>query len=291
MDILDNYIELMGDPEFALYVAGFVFGLIFFIGLIGKLTERKSGIAKTVEPKTDPKKVEKPKEEGKPIIPPPSPLASLEGVMMWEGDSGKKKKNGTSPAPPLRPVMAAFPPAPKKVEKIEDGPVGTAEAPIPAVVAPATLSAGTPSSPVFPPEEKTVIWPPRAEPEPVSTPVPVAGETPSSPLLDGSRKTESEPPSGEKIWVDLAMYELLVRRIAALEADLKREPLYLDPLMKRLSNAEKRLESASLPGASAPAAGGTDGEVKDLREKVMKLQTLLENMSEGLSPDVPSPHP
>ncbi len=65
--------------------------------------------------------------------------------------------------------------------------------------------------------------------------------------------------------VDLGMYEALVRRIANAEGEIKKDPLYLDPLMKRVGGLEKKIEElqpllakiAALEkkAAEAPAAG------------------------------------
>lgn len=283
MDILNNYIELMGDTEFAVYVASFVFGLILFVGLIGKLAEGKAKIPKPIEPKAEPKKVEKPKEKEKSAVPPPAEPTAFDGVMMWEGDSGKTKKNTMPPSPPVKPVVVLPPLAPKIAEKIEkDATVKADVSPVSAAEAPAPpLSSVPPSSPATRPEEKTVIIPPKAGPSPI------AAETLSSPSEVPS-VTSVDAPEGEKLLVDFSMYEMLVRRIAGLEADVKREPLYLDPLMKRLANAEKRLESVSSSGTSGAGGAGSDGEVKELKDKVLKIQKFLEQLSEGPSPDASS---
>ena len=108
---------------------------------------------------------------------------------------------------------------------------------------------------------------------------------------------------------DVAMYELLVRRVASLEGEVKKDPLFLDPLLKRLSQMEKRLEEigelskkiddlaktvaqapAPVPGASepgaAPAGGGIDpAEFHAFKEKVYGLQKILEHLAE--SPGTP----
>jgi len=114
------------------------------------------------------------------------------------------------------------------------------------------------------------------------------------------------PPPGS---VDVAMYELLVRRVASLEGEVKKDPLFLDPLLKRLSLMEKRLEEigelskkidelaktvAQAPAPAAPAtgesgpasAGGIDpAEFHAFKEKVYGLQKILEHLAE--SPGTP----
>lgn len=308
MDFLNNYIEMMGDPEFAIYVASFVFGLIFLIGLIAKFAQGEAGAVKTVEPKKDPKAQEKSPMEVKskingtesvfaPAVPPvsaPAPaIASapaaaappvLEGVMTWEFDDGKKKKNKAPPSPPPKPAVAVPPPAPVAA--------ATVSVP-PAEIKVSDKKTDLPAAPPIsetPPEDKTVILPPK---EPKGT-APVAPATPPPAVAPAKAEELSGP---EKSFVDFQMYETLVRRIAGVEADLKRDPLYLDPLMKRMGNTEKRLEEIAAKGpAVSPAQTGTNAsvggavsdEVKELKEKVLKLEKLLEQLSEGPSSEAPA---
>lgn len=300
MDLLNNYIEMMGDPEFAIYVASFVFGLIFLIGLIGKLAERKAAPALTAVPKGEPKrKEETPKEKERvavsapaPVLastpasaPAPAPVSAappvLEGVMTWEFDDGKKKKNKAPPPPPPKPAVAVPPPAPV---------AAAAPSAPPAEIKVSDKKTDLPAAPSIsetPPEDKTVILPPK---ESKGT-APVAPATPSPAVAPAKAEDLSGP---EKSFVDFQMYETLVRRIAGLEADLKRDPLYLDPLMKRMGNTEKRLEEIATKGPAVPPAqtgtnvpvgGPVSDEVKELKEKVMKLQKVLEQLSEGPSPE------
>lgn len=302
MDLLNNYIEMMGDMEFALYVASFVFGLIFLIGLIGKLAERKVTPGPIAEPKVEPKpKEEKQKEEKTkvkatesgpvsapaPVLARPSPAVApvpssatpplLEGVMTWEFDDGKKKKKKMPPPTPLKSAGTVPPPAP----------VATAAVPAPPVEIKETDK--TSVSPAVPPvqdtrlEDKTMILPPKEAKGTVPTP----SGTPSPAV---SPAKPEDVPALEKSFVDFQMYETLIRRIAGLEADLKRDPLYLDPLMKRMGNTEKRLDELATKGptvspAQAVPSDSAGGEVKELKEKVEKLQKLLEQLSEGPSAD------
>lgn len=307
MDFLNNYIEMMGDPEFAIYVASFVFGLIFLIGLIAKFVQGEAGAVKTVDPKKDPKAREKSPMEVKsktnetesvsaPASPPvsaPAPaIASapaaaatpvLEGVMTWEFDDGKKKKN-KAPSPPAKPAVAVPPPAPV---------AAAAPSAPPAEIKVSDKKTDLPAAPPIsetPPEDKTVILPPK---ESKGT-APVAPATPSPAVAPAKAEDLSGP---EKSFVDFQMYETLVRRIAGLEADLKRDPLYLDPLMKRMGNTEKRLEEIATKGPAVPPAqtgtnvsvgGAVSDEVKELKEKVLKLEKLLEQLSEGPSSESPA---
>lgn len=298
MDLLNNYIEMMGDTEFAICVAAFVFGLILLIGLVAKLFEGRPGPVPAAVRPAEPtpmglkpigeKVPEKAKEKiSGPALPsvPASPPA-LEGVMMWEFDDGKKKKNKS--LPPVKPAAAVPPPPP---------PVGApspASAPSAEIKGPSPVPLGASSAAPTRPEDKTVILPPQATkppaPAPLAAPtISVAAAPPAPPKAEGVPEPESS-------FVDFQMYETLVRRIAGLEADLKRDPLYLDPLMKRMGNTEKRLEELVSKGfavAGAPAVpNGSPGaasetEVKELKEKVEKLQKLLERLSEGPPADSP----
>lgn len=275
MDLINNYIEMMGDMEFAIYAATFVFCLIFLIGLVAKLFERTpASVPPVVAKKPDSKAVEV-KQETKPEIPvkvdkaptpapapatvaavPPAASPPTEGVMMWEFDDGKKKKSKKEPpstkttaAPPSPPAPVVAPPAPTVKEK-----------------------EGAPGDQTRP-EDKTVILPPKESKGTSPAPPP-----PSAPPVAAAPTAPTDNTSAEKSFVDFQMYETLVRRISGLEADLKRDPLYLDPLMKRIGNYEKRLEELVSKGAD-----GMDSELKDLKEKVTKLQKLLEQLSEGPS--------
>ncbi|MBK8576078.1 MAG: hypothetical protein IPN90_10555 [Elusimicrobia bacterium] len=275
MEYLSNYIEMMGDTEFAIYMASFVFGLIVLIGLIAKMFEGKVSSAKVPLPPTEPKKKEKPKEKETPPVSPSAP-AVPEGMMMWEGDTGKKKK----------PVPTAPPPPPPKKEEKKEKPASL-KAPVPPPSGPvAALLALSPAplpSDQTRPEDKTVVLPPKsAGPVPKVEPVVLP---PAAPTPTGSNGAGNAAPSEEKMAVDLSMYEMLVRRISGVEADVKREPLFLDPLMKRMGNIEKRLEGVSPVGASGTGGGGHEAEVKELKEKILKMQKYLELLSEGPSPD------
>ncbi|MBL8023250.1 MAG: hypothetical protein JNK54_03060 [Elusimicrobia bacterium] len=278
-DFFRTYIE-MQDMEFTVYVAAFMFGFILLIGLVGKLIKTKPDSVSTA------KKAEK----KDPIVPSVSivepsvqgpidvSVPEVDGMMMWEGDDGKKKKK-----PKRIPVVQASPSSEKVMKK-----------PVPVL----------PQEPItpIPPEEKTVVIPPQEGkgPDPVVLPVsavpspgPNSEEVSPLPPPPGPVPVASPPPVEEKSVVDFHMYETLVRRIAGLEAEVKREPLYLDPLLKRVGNSEKRLDelvTGGAPGAKAGPAvpaiedekGNTlETEVKELREKVGKLQKLLETLSEG----------
>lgn len=260
MDFINNYIEMMGDTEFAIYVAAFVFGLILLIGLIAKLNQAKASVPSLAPPKAEePKKkaVEPaPKKVEAPAAVVPAPVPSLEGAMMWEGDDGKKKKSKATP-PPL-PAKAVPQISPLPVAKKAESPA------------------------VTPPEEKTVILPPKAVEIPVKPAAVEAAVTPAK-AVSPAPPVEAPAPSPEKSFIDLQMYEVLVRRISGIEADMKREPLFLDPLMKRMGQTEKRVEElASKPGGDGVAKRPSDdGELNELKEKVARLQKLLEQLSEG----------
>lgn len=92
--------------------------------------------------------------------------------------------------------------------------------------------------------------------------------------------------------VDVHLHEALVRRIASLEADVKREPLYLDPIIKRITALEKKADEliqksgeAGKTGAALPE--GFPQEYQALKTKVVELQRLLEHLSEGPTPPAP----
>lgn len=286
MDLINTYIEMMGDLQFALYVAGFVFGFVLLIGLIAKWLQGNTLVVHKTEDRREPnanKKEshqkenhaeEKNSQEKKlETLEPPAPPAPLEGVMMWEFDDGKKKK-GKKPSLPILKAGAGAPPpaseAPTSAEK--------------AIVLPPP-----PLVPASSPEDKTVILPLKEvagvqSALPAYPPPPPVASPPPPPAIS-PKQTENGEVS-EKTYVDFQMYETLLRRIAGLEADLKREPLYLDPLMKRIGTAEKRLEELnSIPGKAGGASAPAD--IKDLTEKVLKLQKVLEQLSEGPSSDVP----
>jgi hypothetical protein len=104
--------------------------------------------------------------------------------------------------------------------------------------------------------------------------------------------TSAPPPAHLAPAVDVHLHEALVRRIASLEADVKREPLYLDPIIKRLTALEKKAEEMLQKSADAGKAGGTlpDGfsqEYQALKGKVVELQRMLEHLSEGPTPPAP----
>lgn len=102
--------------------------------------------------------------------------------------------------------------------------------------------------------------------------------------------------------VDLPMYEALVNRIAVVEADQRKEPIFLDPLIKRLSTVEKKIEelihkvnqpppappppTVSVEGGVALPEGFND-EFLALKEKVYGLQKILEHLAEGPVPPAP----
>ncbi len=186
---------------------------------------------------------------------------------MWEGDDGKKKKSKSPPPPPPKSVAVPAPPA--VVKKTEP-------------VAPAPLSAATPA------EDKTVILPPKpaeslvkpAVIEPAALPPKAVSPAPAA----------EAAPSAEKSFIDLQMYELLVRRISGIESDVKREPLFLDPLMKRIGQMEKRVEEALArpAGDGAGKSAAPDGDLGDLKAKVDRLQKMIEHLSEGLEGPKPS---
>lgn len=104
----------------------------------------------------------------------------------------------------------------------------------------------------------------------------------------------SEPPPAAHSApaVDVHLHEALVRRIASLEADVKREPLYLDPIIKRLTALEKKAEELVQKAGEAGKVGGAlpDGfpqEYQALKSKVVELQRMLEHLSEGPTPPAP----
>ncbi|MBL0058062.1 MAG: hypothetical protein IPP35_02870 [Elusimicrobia bacterium] len=119
-----------------------------------------------------------------------------------------------------------------------------------------------------------------------------------------------QPESGEKPPVDPAMQEALIRRIAGVEEAVQKEPLFLDPMIKRLSQIEKRIEEMTekmnavpppppppspAPSVEAPPpaqgfampdpeAGAFKEEFVALKEKVYGLQKILEHLAEGPTP-------
>lgn len=283
--------------EFSVYVAAFMFGAILLLGLVGKFIKAKPDPKPVVGPAPVEPLQKELSDSAAPVGTPPE----VDGVMMWEGDDGKKKKS--KPAPVAKPS--------KSQEKVLEKPASlplSEPAPVPVedktvVLPPKEIKEPEGASPPSPPDSVPVSPAAEASPvpvDPLSTKVPV-------PATAGTFSVAEPPPpktvasvvspaSEDKPVVDFQMYETLVRRIAGLEADLKREPLFLDPLMKRVGNSEKKLDELEkgTPGASKPIAGsdenGAEGsalavEVKELREKVGKLQKILETLSEG--PTVP----
>ncbi|MBK8870422.1 MAG: hypothetical protein IPN19_05120 [Elusimicrobia bacterium] len=366
MEFLSQYVELMGDLEFALYTGIFVFSVILLFGLIGKLLGMKGEAVpavreKNLNPATAPGKsidvkgpsvaetflatAEKknapvPVAEVKPAdadgkkeggsIPEKaaasgtkdigvSPIAGtaaadrLEGAMMWDGDSGKKKKGKNPPPPPAAPVRV-LPPGyvdPKtsvaKEKESEKTVVlvpgstdsvavkGQAEKSPPAAdSALSTAAAVPPSTGAGPASAGTVSASAQPEKPPAATNLKTESTTVSkTPVAEGSGDGVDAKPG-----VDFHMYETLVRRIAGLESELKKDPLYLDPLMRRVSVSERKLEelneklkapaikNVTVEAAAVPA--GVESEVKVLREKVDRLQKLLEQLAEGPADGVAS---
>jgi hypothetical protein len=312
-DFLKIYVE-MQDMEFSVYLAAFMFGAIVLLGLVGKFIKAKPD----PKPVVGPAPVESLNESSAPVA---SVGASpeVDGMMMWEGDDGKKKKSKPTPVakPPKKVVEkpAPLPPAepvppvpaedktvvlpPKEIKEGEGASPPSPSDPVP--VSPSAETATVPAS--LPPSAVTDSPVPETPPVPVA---PLSTDSPVPPAAETFTGAEPRPPqrvpsvgspvTEDKSVVDFQMYETLLRRIAGLEADLKREPLFLDPLMKRVGNSEKKLDELAkgTAGASKPIAGAVENgargsaleaEVKELREKVGKLQKILETLSEG--PTVP----
>jgi hypothetical protein len=305
MDFLKIYIE-MQDMEFSVYVAAFMFGAIVLLGLVGKFIKAKPD----PKPVVGPAPVEPLKESSVPVSSVAAPPA-VDGVMMWEGDDGKKKKSKPAPVakPPKTPEKVLEKPAP--LPPVEpDPPVPVEDKTV--VLPPKEIKEGEAVSPPSPPDPMPVSPSAEVPASPAPPPPPATSDSPvpETPAVPSPAETftVAEPPppqtvpsvvspaKEDKPVVDFQMYETLVRRIAGLEADLKREPLFLDPLMKRVGNSEKKLDELAkgTAGTSKPKAGpvengaagsALEAEVKELREKVGKLQKILETLSEG--PTVP----
>lgn len=120
------------------------------------------------------------------------------------------------------------------------------------------------------------------------------GKPAAKPKSSPAAASTSAPPPAAHIApaVDVHLHEALVRRIASLEADVKREPLYLDPIIKRLTALEKKAEElVQKAGEAGKAAGalpdGFSQEYQALKGKVVELQRMLEHLSEGPTPPAP----
>lgn len=316
MEFVSEYIEMMGDMEFALYTGIFVFSVILFLGLLAKLIgtkgaatpvlkgkESKRGPGTSVESKTDvspetflasvekkniptaaqvsAQSVVQKADTSAPTVPataknpgpaPTVPVNSLEGAMMWDGDSGKKKKGKILPLPPSAPAR---------------------------VLPPGYVDPKTPPAKEKESEKTVVLSAPAKENPAVAAPpdeivAPVVSAKPEPPAVAPQPKPEptADEPDGKPA-VDFHMYETLVRRIAGLETEIKKDPLYLDPLMRRVSLSEKKLEDLSekvktpigtlAPAQTGSVSAGLENEVKVLREKVDRLQKILEQLAEGPS--------
>lgn len=167
----------------------------------------------------------------------------------------------------------------------------------PAKAAPAPTATASPAPAAAKPPEA-----PRSAPAPTATTKLAApADLAKTVVLPPSERPPA--PSSGAAPVDVGMYELLVRRVSALEGEVKRDPLFLDPLMKRVSQVEKRSEEiaalaarvdelaktlGSLPAGGAPAAGApaaTGGisaeEFHAFKEKVYGLQKILEHLAEN----------
>jgi hypothetical protein len=167
-------------------------------------------------------------------------------------------------------------------------------------------------APPPPPPAVPKTLPPPMAPSPLPEPSKFDATTKTVVLSPAEAAAVRAPQAApaEKPPVDLAMVETLVRRIAGAEEAVKKEPLFLDPMMKRLSQIEKRLEEMSEkinaapppppPLPPAPAAAPTSpaqdfaladtetGPFKEeffaLKEKVYGLQKILEHLAEGPTP-------
>lgn len=122
---------------------------------------------------------------------------------------------------------------------------------------------------------------PAMTPKPAVVESPISQPVPAKPAPDLAATTRLTTPSSlDKTMVlpsselpsvkpqpavDLGMYEALVRRVANAEGEIKKDPLYLDPLMKRVGGLEKKIEelqpllakieALEKKAAAAPAAG------------------------------------
>ncbi len=136
-------------------------------------------------------------------------------------------------------------------------------------------------------------------PEPMASPAP--SPKPADPVsttrLDVTEKTMVLPPSElpnvkTPPPADVGMFEVLVRRVASVEGELKKDPLYLDPLMKRVAKLEKsmeglaalsaRIDELAHKAAEASPAGG-QGEPPALPTDLIRqgdLAPLLAQIAE-----------
>jgi hypothetical protein len=355
---LNQYVEMMGDMEFALYTGIFVFSFVLLIGLIGKLAGMK-GATGTAVKETDLKTAPVPERHidvkapnvaeaflasaEKKSFPVPSPepqtagvdgkkesssspekaalnskkavevpavagaVNSLEGAMMWDGDSGKKKKGKIPPPPPAAPLRVlppgyVDPKAPVAKEKDSEKTVVLAPGSNDAALAKGPVETAAPAAGKGLPVSATFPLPMGTRP--ASAGAVSASHEPEKPAVLANPKSdktlvskssivdESGEKADEKPGVDFHMYETLVRRIAGLESEIKKDPLYLDPLMRRVSVSERKLdelaEKVKAPGVhrlsaepTAVVPAGLESEVNVLREKVDRLQKLLEQLAEG----------
>lgn len=241
------------------------------------------------------------KEAGAPAVATPA-VNPLEGAMMWDGDSGKKKKGKNLPPPPAAPARVlppgyVDPKASATKEKESEKTVVLVVGKDAPVLAKAPDGKTTPADEVVSPTPaSTVVAPARVETvtapaEPVKPAVLASPKSDNTLVAKAPRADGAGDEADAKPGVDFHMYETLVRRIAGLESEVKKDPLYLDPLMRRVGVSERKLEelaekvkmSASIgapSGSAAPVSAGLETEMKGLREKVDRLQKLLEQLAE-----------
>lgn len=242
------------------------------------------------------------KDAGAPTVAAPA-VNPLEGAMMWDGDSGKKKKGKNIPPPPAAPARV-LPPGyvdPKasatKEKESEKTVVLVAGKDTPGLAKAPDGKTAPADGVVSPTTASTVVAPARVETatapaEPVKPAILASPKSDNTLVAKAAGAEGASDEADAKPGVDFHMYETLVRRIAGLESEVKKDPLYLDPLMRRVGVSERKLEElaekvktggsiGSPTGPAAPVSAGLEAEVKVLREKVDRLQKLLEQLAEG----------
>ncbi len=162
-----------------------------------------------------------------------------------------------------------------------------------------TPAASPPAPNLMPPVMRPV--PPAAEP-PKFTPSPT-DTTKIEPRADLAKTVVMSPgelprPTASPP-MDIGMYEVLVRRIASIESEVKKDPLFLDPIMKRIGQLERKIDDLSglapkvdeLARRPAGAAGGVSEEqwaalsqkVEELSQRPAPTSTVSDEQWAALS--------
>lgn len=150
---------------------------------------------------------------------------------------------------------------------------------------PAPAPAAKPASPA--PAKPTPAAPP-----PSATPPPPPSAAPSAKSPDLAKTVvlppRETPPAPS---VDMGMYEALVRRIATVESEVKKDPLFLDPLLKRVSQIEKR-EPAPAPaadnGAMTEKINAVIAQLNALVQQVAALEQKMQTLASTPPPASPT---